>query len=118
MTTFYVKVGSKIHSISSVDELIPIMTQALCKKLVDQLPKATEPLAEDLPERVFRVTWTKPTRKYPSRPQWEIVEIVDWQLSTQFATTDDGDVVKKSTLFRLPESTRIDAILRERNVRK
>lgn len=67
-------------------------------------------------EILARFTWTKPTRKYPSKPSFCTVEIGDPNFSEQYVITSDGYQVKRSTLRRLPRNILAEDILSRRNI--
>ncbi|HRH32381.1 MAG TPA: hypothetical protein PLK06_03580 [bacterium] len=92
-------------------------SDTVIKRVIDTCEKAMRPLAVDYPEVCLRVTWTKATRCYPSRPCAELVTVVDWEYSPAYAITDNGQKIMKKTLYRMPKQARIADIFAKRDER-
>lgn len=111
-----IKVGRKDHTVTNVREAYELCraSDTAIKNLLPLLERADNAL-DDHEEEVIRVTWSKATRCYPSRPDMQIVTIVCFNSSPKFATTVQGEQVSRSTLYRMPKKARIADIFAKRN---
>ena len=110
------KIGRKEYAATNVREVFKLCgsSNAAIKNVLPLLERADNALG-DHEEEVIRVTWSKPTRRYPSKPYMQIVTIVCFNSSEKFATTIDGEQVSRTTLYRMPKRARIADIFAQRN---
>ena len=111
-----IKIGRKKHAVTNTREVYNLVagSATAIKNILPLLERADNAL-DDHEEEVIRVTWSKATRCYPSRPDMQIVTIVCFNSSPQFATTVQGEQVSRSTLYRMPKKARIADIFNNRN---
>ena len=111
-----IKIGRKDHAVTNVREVYQLCraSDTAIKNLLPLLEKADNAL-DDHEEEVIRVTWSKSTRRFPSKPDMELITIVCFDSSAKFATTIDGQQVARTTLYRMPKSVRIADIFAKRN---
>lgn len=119
--SFTYAVRAKTHAITNWQQMFDANhhhSATVVKRVIDAAERVTKPLTEDCqPETLLRVTWSRATRSRPSTPSASLVTVVDWNFSDQFVITEEGDQVKKSTLYRLPLQARIADIFAKRNER-
>ena len=111
-----IKVGRKEHAVTNVREVCELCraSDTAIKNVLPLLERADNAL-DDHEEEVIRVTWSKPTRRYPSAPCMKLVKIICFNSSPKFATTVQGEQVSRSTLYRMPKKARIADIFAKRN---
>ena len=112
-----IRIKGKGYAVTSVEEVYNLCAKSATaiKNVLNELERAENTLENDADETVIRVTWSKPTRRYPSKPCMELVKIVCFNSSPKFATTVQGEQVGISTLYRMPKKARIANIFAKRN---
>jgi len=111
-----IKIRNKSHAVTNVREVWNLCagSDSAIKNVLPMLEKAENAL-DDNEEQVLRVTWSKATRRYPSKPSMHLVTIVCFNSSAKFATTREGEQVSRTTLYRMPKKARIADIFANRN---
>lgn len=117
--TFTLRFKGKTLSLTNLSELPQeiINSATALKQVISGLERADAPLEAGTPELVLRVTWSKATRKFPSKPFGKLVTIADWNFSPAFVITETGEQVSRSTLYRMPQAVRVADIFSKRNER-
>jgi len=119
MSHLTVSFRGKTSAITNLSELPQevINSATALTRVIAGLERADAPLEDDTPELVLRVTWSKATRKFPSKPFGKLVTIADWNFSPSFVITETGEQVSRSTLYRMPTAVRVADIFSKRNAR-
>jgi hypothetical protein len=97
------KMRGKDRAFGDYRELLAALqsSDAAAKQFVDHRDSARGGRFEP-GETAIRVTWTKPTRRYSSKPVVSLVEVGDDDFSPEFVVTTSGEQVARKTLYRVP----------------
>ncbi len=94
-----------LHTVRGIEDLYRFIvangeSAVLIRRVLDSVLVSAE-CNPAYDEKFIRVVWSKPTRRYPSKPSLQLVELASW--GNYYVLTKDGREVARKTLYRLKE---------------